>query len=172
MRVVFAAVAVVLSSAAAGSAVFPARIEGPFGRAAAQVWILPAEGRLRSVAVFGHGWKAAAPSSRFAWVAQFRPWLDHLASRGNAVVVPRYQLGANDSVGPARVSPYRRGLATAFARLQRPRVPVIVAGYSFGASLAFYYGERTQMGTATAPRHRQHLSRRCRPGHVVIPACP
>jgi pimeloyl-ACP methyl ester carboxylesterase len=130
----------------------PARIEGPFGRAAAQVWILPAEGRLRSVVVFGHGWKAAPPVSRFAWVAQFRPWLDHLASRGNAVVFPRYQLGASDSVGPARVLAYRRGLATAFARLRRPRVPVIVAGYSFGASLAFYYAANARSWGLPQPR--------------------
>ena len=115
------------------------RVEGPFGRGAAQVWLVLPQGRPRSVVVFGHGWKLAPPVPPLAWVDQFRPWLDHLASRGNAVVFPRWQLGANDSLGSARVLSYRLGLSTAFARLHRPHVPVIAVGYSYGASLAFYY---------------------------------
>ena len=127
-------------------------VEGPFGRGAAQVWIVPAEGRLRSIVVFGHGWKVAPPVPTLAWVDQFRPWLDHLASRGNAVVFPRYQLGANDTLGAARVLAYRRGVSTAFARLHRPRVPIVVAGYSYGASLAFYYAANARRWRLPRPR--------------------
>jgi hypothetical protein len=139
--------AVVALAAAVVSTAQAARVEGPFGRGAAQVWIVLPEGPPRSVVVFGHGWKLAPPVPPLAWVDQFRPWLDHLASRGNAVVFPRYQVGANDSLGSARVLAYRRGLSTAFARLGRPHVPVVAAGYSYGASLAFYYA-------ANAPRWR------------------
>jgi hypothetical protein len=132
-------IAVAALAAAAVSTARASRVEGPFGRGAAQVWIVLPQGRPRAVVVFGHGWKLAPPVPALAWVDQFRPWLDHLASRGNAVVFPRYQLGENDSLGSARVLAYRRGLAAAFARLDRPHVPVVAAGYSYGASLAFYY---------------------------------
>ncbi len=152
MRMVFAAVAVIVCSSSAASAAPPVRVDGPFGRAAAQVWIVPAVGRLRSIVVFGHGWKLAPPASPLAWVNQFRPWLAHLASGGNAVVFPRYQFGANDSVGPARVLAYRRGLSTAFARLSRPHVPVVVAGYSYGGSLAFSYAANARGWGLPRPR--------------------
>jgi pimeloyl-ACP methyl ester carboxylesterase len=138
-RVALAVAAVVLSGASAAAVADAGRIEGPFGRSAAQVWIVVPKGRTRSIVVFGHGWKLSPPVPSLAWVDQFRPWLDHLASRGSAVVFPRYQVGANDSRGSARVLAYRRGLSAAFAHLRRPRVPVVVAGYSYGASLAFYY---------------------------------
>ena len=116
-----------------------ARVEGPFGRGAAQVWLVLPSGRPHRIVVFGHGWKSARPVPQLAWVDQFRPWLDHLAARGDVVVFPRYQLGADDSPGGARIAAYRRGLTTAFEHLSGLHVPVVVAGYSFGASLAFYF---------------------------------
>lgn len=134
---VFLGVAVTGVAPAAGADA--GRVEGPFGRGDAEVWIVRPAGTPRGIVVFGHGWKSAPPVTPLAWVDQFRPWLDHLAARGNVVVFPRYQLGANDSVGPQRVDAYRRGLAAAFARLRGLHVPVVAAGYSFGASLAFYY---------------------------------
>lgn len=51
--------------------------------------------RPRSAVVFLHGWKATPRSSGSAWVAQFRPWLDHLASRGSVVLFPAYQTGGD-----------------------------------------------------------------------------
>jgi hypothetical protein len=132
-------VAVIALATAVGSTAQAARVEGPFGRGAAQVWIVLPKGLPRSVVVFGHGWKLAPPVPPLAWIDQFRPWLDHLASRGNAIIFPRYQFGANDSLGTPRVLAYRRGLVRAFVRLGRPHVPVVAAGYSYGASLAFYY---------------------------------
>ncbi len=131
--------AVIALATAVGSTARAAHVEGPFGRGAAQVWIVLPEARPRSVVVFGHGWKLGPPVPPLAWIDQFRPWLDHLASRGNAIVFPRYQLGANDSLGTPRVLAYRRGLVTAFARLGRPHVPVVAVGYSYGGSLALYY---------------------------------
>ena len=114
-------------------------VQGPFGNGADQVWLLKPRGRIRNVVVFGHGWKNVPPSATHPWIGQFRPWLEHLVRQGNAVLFPRYQLGTGDSQGPARATAYRKGLETGFARLGAPHVPVIVVGYSFGASLAYAY---------------------------------
>ena len=126
-----------IALAAAAAVALPApRVEGPFGRGAAAAWIVRARVRPRALVVFGHGWKTAPPSPAHPWVGQFRPWLDHLAAEGAAVVFPRYQLGSGDSVDAARFRDYVAGVRTGLARLGRPRVPLVVAGYSFGAGLA------------------------------------
>jgi hypothetical protein len=94
--------------------------------------------RPKTIVVFLHGWKLSPPSAASPWVGQFQPWLDHLVWRGSAVLFPAYQLGG-DAQGPVRVVSLRRGLEHGFAHLPRVRLPVVVAGYSYGASLAFYY---------------------------------
>jgi hypothetical protein len=111
---------------------------GPFGSGAAAVWLLEPPSPVRSVVVFLHGWKLAAPSPSYPWVGQFRPWLDHLVAGGSAVLFPAYQTGG-DLQGPARVASLRRGLKEGFSRLSRRGLPIVVAGYSYGASLGFYY---------------------------------
>ena len=116
------------------------RIEGPYGRGGAEVWVVVPGRPVRSVVVFGHGWKLAPPSPANSWVDQFRPWLDHLAADGSAVIFPRYQLGVGDPQDRTRVLDFAAGINTGYALLGRPEVPVVAAGYSFGASLAFYYG--------------------------------
>jgi hypothetical protein len=130
-------VALVAAGVAAGASA--ARIEGPFGRGASQVWLLVPKGRVRSIVVFGHGWKSSPPMPASSWIEQFRPWLDHLVANGSVVVFPRYQIGRDDSIGSARAVAYRRGLETAFAHLPGKGTPVVAAGYSFGGSLAFSY---------------------------------
>ena len=112
---------------------------GPFGRGAAQVWIVRPAGPIANVVVFGHGWKVAPPSASYPWLGQFRPWLDHLAARGSAVIFPRYQLGGNDAQDASRVRAFDSGVRTAYLRLGRPAVPLVVVGYSFGATLSFYF---------------------------------
>jgi hypothetical protein len=114
-------------------------VQGPFGSGADQVWLLRPHGQIRGVVVFGHGWKNAPPSPTHPWVGQFRPWLEHLVRTGNAVLFPRYQIGAGDDQGQARATAYRHGLEIGFARIGAPHVPVTVVGYSFGASLAYAY---------------------------------
>ena len=116
------------------------RIEGPYGRGGGQVWVVVPDRPVRSVVVFGHGWKLAPPSSAYSWVGQFRPWLDHLAADGSAVIFPRYQLGVGDPQDATRVLDFATGIHTGYALVGRPKVPVVAVGYSFGASLAFYYG--------------------------------
>ena len=88
--------------------------------------------------MFLHGWKLSPPSPSAPWVGQFRPWLDHLVETGNAVLFPAYQTGG-DAQGPARVASLRRGLEEGFRRLPQQGLRVVVAGYSYGASLAFSY---------------------------------
>jgi hypothetical protein len=116
------------------------RIEGPYGRGAGEVWVVVPDRPVRSIVVFGHGWKLIPPSPAYSWVGQFRPWLDHLAVAGSAVIFPRYQLGVGDPQDATRVLDFATGLDTGYALLGRPKVPVVAVGYSFGASLAFYYG--------------------------------
>jgi hypothetical protein len=138
-RRVACGVAVVAACVGAGpaAATRALRIEGPYGSGAAQVWLLRPVGAARSIVVFGHGWKGAPPSSEHPWVRQFAPWLTHLLDGGNVVVFPRYQLGG-DAPGRAFVDAYRRGLALAFDRLDRS-LPVVVLGYSYGATLGVTY---------------------------------
>jgi hypothetical protein len=116
------------------------RIEGPYGRGGGEVWVVVPDRPVRSVVVFGHGWKLAPPSPAYSWVGQFRPWLDHLAADGSAVIFPRYQLGVGDPQDATRVLDFATGIHTGYALLGGPKVPVVAVGYSFGASLAFYYG--------------------------------
>lgn len=128
-----------LSPAHAGPVDAAQPIEGPFGKGADAVWLIRPSTPIRSVVVFAHGWKSHVAATPDAWVQQFRPWLDHLVARGSAVIFPRYQLGLGDSAGAERVTSFRRALEIGFARLGRPRVPVVAAGYSFGGSLVFHY---------------------------------
>lgn len=147
-----AAAAALLACAPAGEASGSARVEGPFGRGAAEVWVLRPAGPIRSVVVFGHGWKTSPPSAAAPWVGQFRPWLEHLVAGGSAVVFPRYQLGAGDAQGPERALDYRLGVARGLARLGRPDVPVVAVGYSYGASLAFAYAADARRWQLPTPR--------------------
>jgi acetyl esterase/lipase len=96
------------------------------------------------VVVFLHGWGAPEP-------AFYRPWLEHLARRGNAVVYPRYQ----DSF----VLPPRQALGNVVAALRialaRPGLrtdSLVVAGHSAGGALAADYAALA--ATAGLPRPR------------------
>jgi len=126
------------------------QIEGPIGSGAGSVWLLRPKGSVQSVVVFAHGWKRAPPSPAHPWVGQFAPWLAHLVAEGNAVIFPRYQLGG-DAAGPATIAAFRRGLRLGFRRLGGPDVPVIAVGYSYGASLVFYYAAEARRWGLRAP---------------------
>jgi acetyl esterase/lipase len=126
-------------------------LRGPFGSGANAVWLLLPRSHPRSVVVFLHGWKVAPPEPSHPWVGQFRPWLDHLVADGSAVLFPAYQLGG-DTQSPARVSSLRIGLGEGFSQLNHPGLPVVAAGYSFGASLAFYYAADARRWRLPGPR--------------------
>ena len=125
---------------------------GPFGHGPAAVWLVLPRRPARRVVIFLHGWKIAPPSPSYPWVGQFRPWLDHLAGEGNAVLFPAYQTG-EDGQGPARVTSLRQGLELGFAHLgARRRLPVVAAGYSYGASLAFSYASNARFWHLPQPK--------------------
>jgi hypothetical protein len=146
------AASVSISGAPMASTPGGTRIEGPFGHGVDQVWLLRPRGPVRTVVVFGHGWKLFPPSPAHPWVKQFRPWLDHLVARGNAVIFPRYQLGTNDiEGGPQRLRAYRLGVARGFVRLRVRGVPVVAIGYSYGASLAMYYAAEARAWALPRP---------------------
>jgi pimeloyl-ACP methyl ester carboxylesterase len=151
--VVAGAVLLALSvPASGGTRVAEPRLEGPFGTGAGGVWLLRPAGQPKSVVVFGHGWKRFPPSPARPWVGQFGPWLEHLVRGGSAVLFPRYQTGVGDPSGRATLKAYRRGLDMGFRRLRTPGVPVITAGYSYGASLAFAYAADARRWRLPQPR--------------------
>ncbi len=83
------------------------------------------------VVVFLHGWGATRPR-------YYRPWLDHLARAGNAVIYPRYQ----DSVvepPPQVLGNALAGVRAALARIDEEPGSLVVAGHSAGGALAADY---------------------------------
>jgi pimeloyl-ACP methyl ester carboxylesterase len=115
----------------------------PLGSGGAQVWVLRPAGPVKSVVVFLHGWGAMSPEGT--------AWLDHLRSRGNAVVYPRYQDDV-DTPAPATVGGLRDGLRLAFAEPGLRGKPVVAAGYSWGGKLVFDYAVRAREWGVPAPR--------------------
>ncbi|HEX6699114.1 MAG TPA: hypothetical protein VF101_00125 [Gaiellaceae bacterium] len=65
-----------------------------------------------------------------------RPWLEHLARQGSAVIYPRYErlLGSRGAVRHLVV-----GMRLALGRLDAPRVPLVAIGYSRGGELVADY---------------------------------
>ena len=80
------------------------------------------------VVIFLHGWGYQQERS-------YRRWIQHLARRGNAVIVPRYQTSRRSD--PARVrAAMIRGVRTALRHVDAAPGSLVVAGHSAGAALA------------------------------------
>ena len=93
--------------------------------------IRPDVDRRLPVVLFLHGWGATRPRS-------YRPWLDHLAREGNAVIYPRYQ----DSVlepPPQVLGNVLAGVRAALTRIDEDPRSLVVAGHSAGGALAADY---------------------------------
>jgi len=131
-----AAALAVLALAGCGSAKHPAalqaRVEGPFGQGADQVWVVRPTGPTKSVVVFLHGLGGPTEDTP----ANHVPWLLHLAERGSAVIYPRYEVAATIDAQPAAAEHALKGVALGLKTLGLPRVPAVIIGYSRGGPLA------------------------------------
>jgi pimeloyl-ACP methyl ester carboxylesterase len=118
---------VALAVTPAGHAAKP-RMLGPYGKGADAYWIWKARGTPKAVVVFEHGLDESEldPFNHLAWI-------EHLVERGNDVVYPRYE--TVPGAGPALLHSLI-GIHAGLVRLGRPRVPVVLVGYSRGGRLA------------------------------------
>jgi acetyl esterase/lipase len=132
MRVAAALVALSLLAGCGGGSKKPGLVSETVGRGAQSATIIrPDSKRALPVVVFLHGWGATQP--RF-----YRPWLDHLAREGNAVIYPRYQDSFVDPPAQALGNVLTAvRLALGHVR-ERPRT-LVVAGHSAGGALAADY---------------------------------
>jgi predicted esterase len=132
----------VLSLAACGSS-RSISVVGPLGKGADQVWVFEPAGKPKDVVVFIHGLGNGELTP-----ANHRPWLEHLAKEGSAVLYPRYEttLGQPDAVLHV-LAAVRIGLR----RLHRPGVPEIAIGYSRGGEIVIDYAAVAR-GAGPAPR--------------------
>jgi acetyl esterase/lipase len=118
----------------------------PYGTGATRVWVLrPKRGETSSVVVFLHGYGANLP---FYWHIE---WMDHLLEKGSTVLFPQYQEGGDD---PFILTPYdlATGLQTGFDAIGYDGEPVVAAGFSLGATLAFVYAGHAEEWGVPAPR--------------------
>jgi predicted esterase len=115
----------------------------PLGEAGGQVWVLKPSVQPNAVVVFVHGFGDNGTPSH--------PWLEHLLARGNAVVWPRYQVSV-DEPRNATVVNLRDGLRLAFADPELAGLPIVAAGYSWGAKLVFHYGVNARRWGVPPPR--------------------
>lgn len=103
-----------------------------YGRGASAVAVVrpDAAGGLPTV-IFLHGWGYHQASA-------YRRWIQHLARRGNAVIVPRYQRSLRSD--PTRVRrAMLRGIRKALRHVDTAPDSLVVAGHSAGAALAADY---------------------------------
>ena len=144
-----------------GDLVYAAGGEGP-----ARVTVVrpaAADGPL-PVVLFLHGWGATEP--RF-----YRPWLEHLARAGNAVIYPRYQDSFAEPptqvLGNALI-----GVRTALDDLDADPASLVVAGHSAGGALAADYAAIAAGVGLPAPRAvlSVYPGRAFRGLHFSIPA--
>jgi len=132
----------VLSLAACGSSSRPnVSVVGPLGKGADQVWVFEPSGKPKDVVVFIHGLGELTP-------ANHRPWLEHMAKKGSAVLYPRYErsLGQPDAVLHVLAA-----VRTGLKHLHRPGLPQVAIGYSRGGEIVIDYAAVAR-GAGPAPR--------------------
>jgi pimeloyl-ACP methyl ester carboxylesterase len=121
----------------------PEIVEETVGRGPQAATIIrPDKDGPQPVVLFLHGWGATQP--RF-----YRPWLDHLARQGNAVIYPRYQDSFVEPPGQV-LGNVLAGVRQALARVEEEPGTLVVAGHSAGGALAADYAAIAR--TARLPR--------------------
>ena len=138
-----AVVAFLVTGCGSGSSSSQVSVEGPIGKGADQVWVFWPPGEPKDVVVFIHGLGQGELTP-----ANHRPWLEHLAAQGSAVLYPRYeaQLGQRNAVLHI-LAGVHKGLARVHAR----RLPLVAIGYSRGGELVADYAALAR-GVGPAPR--------------------
>lgn len=140
-----AAVALVAAlTAGCGSSEPRVGVHGPFGKGADQVWVFRPAGPPKDVVVFVHGLGRGETTP-----ANHRPWLEHLAARGSAVLYPRYEVVVG---GRNAVLHVLAGVRAGLERLgpDADRLPLVAIGYSRGGEVAVEYAAVAR-GVGPAP---------------------
>ncbi|HEY2938547.1 MAG TPA: hypothetical protein VGJ27_01925, partial [Gaiellaceae bacterium] len=108
-------------------------VERSIGKGTRQVWLFEPKGEEpKSLVVFIHGRGDVTEDTP----ANHRPWLRHLAARGNAVLYPRYETIPGDARGLRFLFD---ALPPAAAEVEPKGLPVVLIGYSRGGGLAVDY---------------------------------
>jgi predicted esterase len=114
-------------------------VEERLGRGADEVWIIRPSTPPRSLVVFVHGLGRGETTP-----VNHRPWLEHLAREGSAVVYPRYErtLGSRGAVRHLVA-----GVQLALGRLgkEAKKLPLVAIGYSRGGELVVDYAAVAQI---------------------------
>jgi dienelactone hydrolase len=123
------------------------RVTGPLGGGAQQVWLFqPKKGEPRALVIMVHGSGDVDPENNM------RPWIDHLISQGDAVLYPRYEISRERMDRSHVVSNLLAGVRRGAKALNRPDLPVVVVGFSWGARLAMDYAAVARSLKAPAPQ--------------------
>jgi pimeloyl-ACP methyl ester carboxylesterase len=119
-------------------------VERSVGRGTHQVWLFKPRGREpKALVVFIHGRGDAREDTPY----YHRPWLRHLAARGNAVLYPRYETVPGDS----RALRFLYDALPPAAKTLPKGLPIVLIGYSRGGGLAVdYTALAPQLGTPRA----------------------
>jgi hypothetical protein len=151
-----AAAALVLAGAPSSRAAPSSEIFGitGLGSGASEAWVI-APGGARSIVIFLHERGDPIPPN-------YLGWLDHLAAEESAVVFPRYESAASRTpqqmlralrIAVTRAERHLAGLpVTGFGGGPIKGVPVIVVGYSYGATLALYVAANSARWGLPPPR--------------------
>jgi dienelactone hydrolase len=107
--------------------------ERSIGKGVRQVWLFEPTGEQpKTLVVFIHGRGDVTEDTP----ANHRPWLRHLAAKGNAVLYPRYETIPGDARGLRFMFD---ALPPAAAQVRPKALPVVLIGYSRGGGLAIDY---------------------------------
>jgi acetyl esterase/lipase len=119
-------------------------VESAVGSGADRVWIFrPAHGKPKHVILFVHGLGDQRETTPF----HHRPWLEHLAAEGNAVLYPRFELHPFEAGGLRHLV---NGARLGWRQLHTS-APVLAIGYSRGGRLVMDYAAVAH-GVGPVPR--------------------